>query len=356
MKKVEKVNTCFLPTPLHKLENVSKDLKDYNIYIKRDDMTGIGAGGNKLRKLDYIVHKAKAEGYTTLLTYGGVQTNHGRLTAAAAARFGMKSIIMCYGLPPKRISGNLLLDRIIGSEVVFMDTTEIRKEAENMQYDEIVAAYKGLKKKATDSVTKRYEEQGEKVCIVEIGGHSKEGLLGYFDCVKEIQTQLKDQQIKMDYMVVGNGSGGTYGGLLLGAKYFDVDYEIWATNISPKKEIEMDELVDFCNKTSDYYDMGVEVKKEDLKYTNEYTGIAYNVPDKDTRETICYLAGKEGILVDPCYTGKAFRGLLGLIEEGKFKKGSNILFVHTGGVPGLWTEEHETGFNEDLWNDVEVFK
>lgn len=355
MKKVKKVQTCFLPTPLHKLENISNDLKDYNIFIKRDDMTGIGIGGNKLRKLDYIVHKALSEGYTTLLTYGGVQTNHGRLTAAAASRFGMKSIIMCYGLPPKSLSGNLLLDRVMGAEVSFMDTTEIRKQAESMEYEEIVAAYKGLKKRATDSVVKRYEEMGEKVYIVEIGGHSKEGLLGYFDCIKEINDQLETQKQNIDYLVVGNGSGGTLGGLILGAKYYNAPYKIYASNISPKKEIEMDELVTFCNETSDFYEMGVTVSKNDFEYSNDYTGIAYNVPDKETRDVICYLASKEGILVDPCYTGKSFMGLLGFIKEGKFKKGSNILFIHTGGTPGLWTEEHQDGFNKDLWNDIKVF-
>jgi len=355
MKKIEKVETCFLPTPLHKLENISKDLDGYNIYIKRDDMTGIGTGGNKLRKLDYIVKKALDEGYTTLLTYGGVQTNHGRLTAAAAARFGLKSVIMCYGLPPEKMSGNLVLDRIMGAEVVFMDTTDIREKAKDMEYEDIVKAYKTLKKTATDSVIKRYEDKGEKVAIVQIGGHSSEGLLGYFDCIKEIDDQLESQNLNIDYLVVGNGSGGTLGGLLLGKKYYDSKYEIYASNISPKKQIEMDELNDFCNKTSEQFEMGVTITHDDYEWTNDYTGISYNVPDEETRKVISYLASKEGIFVDPCYTGKSFMGLLGLIKEGKFKKNSNILFLHTGGVPGIWTEEHEEGFNNDLWNNIEVF-
>lgn len=355
MKLVNKVSTCFLPTPLHRLNSVSDDLKDYNIYIKRDDLTGIGVGGNKLRKLDYIIKKAIDEGYTTLLTYGGVQTNHGRLTAAAAAKFGLKSVIMCYGLPPEKISGNLVLDRILGAEVVFMDTTTIRAQMNQIPYDEVVKKYKELKKTATDSIIKKYEAMGEKVYIVEIGGHSKEGLLGYVDCVKEINQQIIDQKINIDYVVVGNGSGGTLGGLLLGKKLYQAPYEIYASNISPKQPKEMLELLDFCNQTSEYFEMGVEVDESDLHYTNDYTGKGYNIPDEATRETICYLARREGIIVDPCYTGKAFSGLLGLIENNTFPKGSNILFIHTGGIPGVWTEEHEDGFNKDLWKNIEIY-
>lgn len=349
MKKVEKVNTCFLPTPLHKLNNVSQDLGDYNIYIKRDDLTGIGVGGNKLRKLDYIVKKALDLGCTTLLTYGGVQTNHGRLTAAAANRYGMKSIIMCYGNKPSAMSGNLLLDKILGSEVLFMDTTEIRKKMKELSYSQVSGLYKELKRKETAKVLERYETMGEKVYIVEIGGHSKEGLLGYFDCAIEIEEQLKEQQLEMDYIVVGNGSGGTLGGLLLGKKYVGANYQILASNISNKTEDEMFSLVDFCNETSQYYDMGVTISNDDFFYSNKYTGIGYNKPDKETRDTIYYLAKQEGIIVDPCYTGKSFMGLLGFIKEGIIKKGSNILFIHTGGVPGVWTQEHEEAFNEDLW-------
>jgi len=355
MKRLEKVQVSILPTPLHKLENISKDLKDFNVFIKRDDMTGFGIGGNKLRKLDYIVKKAIDDGCNTLLTYGGPQTNHGRLTAAAAAKFGMKSIILCYGKPPKNISGNLLLDRIIGTEVLFMDTEEVRKKAEGKPHDEVVELYRNLKMSATRTVVKRYKEQGDKVAIIQIGGHSKEGLMGYFDCVEEIEKQSKEMNVIFDYVVLGNGSGGTLGGLLLGKKYFKSSFEIFASNISPIPEEQITRLLEFCNKTSKEFEIGVEVSRDDFVYSNDYTGKGYNIPDKETRDVITYVASKEGIFIDPCYTGKSFMGLLGFIKEGRFKKNSNILFIHTGGTPGLWTEEHEAAFNEDLWNDIEIF-
>lgn len=355
MKKLEKVQVSILPTPLHKLENISNDLKDYNIYIKRDDMTGFGIGGNKLRKLDYIVKKAIDEGCDTLLTYGGPQTNHGRLTAAAAAKFGMKSIIMCYGKPPERISGNLLLDRIIGTEVFFMDTDEVKRNSTGKTHEEITNLYRNLKMSATRTVVKRYKEQGNKVAIIQIGGHSKEGLMGYFDCVEEIEQQSKDMNVKFDYIVLGNGSGGTLGGLLLGKKYYESTFQIYASNISEIPEKQITSLLAFCNKTSKEFEMGVEVSRDDFVYSNKYIGIGYNIPDKETRDVISYVASKEGIFIDPCYTGKSFKGLLGFIKEGCFKKNSNILFIHTGGTPGLWTEEHEDAFNQELWNDIEVF-
>ncbi len=355
MKRIEKVNTCFLPTPLHKLENFSKELDNIEVYMKRDDLTGIGMGGNKLRKLDYIVKKALDEGCTTLLTYGGVQTNHGRLTAAAAARFGMKSIIMCYGTPPEEMSGNLVLDRILDSEVIFMDTSEIRAKMEEMEYEEIVAAYKNLKKSSTDDVIAQRESIGEKVYLVPIGGHSPEGVMGYFDAVEEIRKQEQEMGVEFDHVVVGNGSGGTYAGLLLGKEYHKAPWNILASNISPKQEREMDELVDFCNEVSEQFEMEVKIQKEDVHYSNEYTGIAYNVPDEPTRQVISRLAKSEGIFVDPCYTGKSFSGLLGFIEEGLIKPGEKVLFIHTGGLPGIWTQEHEVGFNEDLWKDLKIY-
>ena len=354
MKEVKKVETAILPTPLHKLNNVSKDL-GYNVFIKRDDMTGLGAGGNKLRKLDYIVYQALKEGCTTLLTYGGSQTNHGRLTAAAAAKFGMKSVILAYGKKEDYMSGNLVLDRMMGTEVAFIDTTEIKKQAEGKSFEEVKELYREKKELATNTIVEKYKKQGDKVYTIQIGGHSKEGLLGYFNCVKEIMDQSEQMGVSFDYLVVGNGSGGTLGGLLLGKKYYNAPFEIISANIGEKREEDLERTVKFCNKTAKYYEMDVEVSMDDFTYTNDYVGIDYNEPDKGTREAIYYLANKEGIFTDPCYTGKSFNALLGLARKGEFKQNANILYLHTGGIPGIWTQTHEDAFNEDLWKDIEEF-
>lgn len=354
MNRPNKVDTAILPTPLHKLENISKDL-NINLYIKRDDLTGFGIGGNKLRKLNYLVKKAIDEGCTTLLTYGGPQTNHGRLTATAAAKFNMKSIIMVYGKKEEKLSGNLVLDKLLGSEVVFMDTTSIKEKAKDLEMKEVLLMYRELREKATNETIKRYEENGEKVFVIAMGGHSKEGMFGYIDCSEEIHTQSKDLGISFDYVITGNGTGGTVGGLLLGKELYNETYEIHAINVSNKKPDEMERTISFCNAVSKDYDLGVTLTNEDLKYTNDYVGIDYNVPDKDTREAIYYLASKEGIFTDPCYTGKSFRGLLEMVKNGAIKKNSNVLYIHTGGTPGIWTDIHEEAFNDELWNDIIVY-
>ena len=355
MNKPNKVETAILPTPLHRLNNISEDL-GVNLYIKRDDLTGYGIGGNKLRKLDYLVKKALDEGYTTLLTFGGPQTNHGRLTATAAAKYGMKCIIMVYGKKEDYMTGNLVLDRILGAEVVFMDTTDLREKAKGKPYKEVAALYREIKFRSTRTIIRKYEEQGEKVFSIQIGGHSMEGLMGYFDCVNEFETQAKDMNIDFEYVITGNGSGGTLGGLALGKKYYKKDWKLIGINVSDKNEEGYNMLIDFLNKTSEEYDMGIEITSDDFTENNDYTGIDYNVPDKETRDAIYYMAQKEGILLDPCYTGKSFLGVLGLIKSGKISKNANVLYIHTGGAPGIWSDNHLEAFNNDLWTDITEFK
>lgn len=355
MNRPEKLKSCFLPTPLHELKNLNKQIGKAKMYIKRDDLTGLGLGGNKLRKLDYIVKDAKDKGYTTLLTFGGTQTNHGRLTAAAAAANGMKCIICCYGKPPEKMSGNLVLDRIMGAEVIFLDTTEIKKLYNVRPYDEIAHKYKSFKQLCVNEIISAREKLGEKVYVVPIGGHSHLGTLGYCDCVKEIMDQLDEMGESVDYVVTGNGSGGTFAGLLLGMKYYNAPFKVLGVNISKKAKEESDKILADVNETAKHFDMGVTVDKEDYIYYEDTTGIGYNIPDPETRKVIYQLAQAEGILVDPCYTGKSFAGFLKLIEDEIIPKDSKCIFIHTGGTPALWTEEHLEEINKELWHDINVF-
>lgn len=347
MKHIPKVHTSFLPTPLHKLENVSSDFPSYNIYIKRDDLTGLGCGGNKLRKLDYLVKKALDEGYTTLLTYGAPQTNHGRLTAASAARFNLKSIIVCFGEDSDILSGNLLLDHILGTDVRFLDPSILKQNKSNKTYEERVQTFNELRDNYTNEIIQEYEEQGDKVFVIQVGGHSKEGYLGYSDCAKEILDQSLEMGITFDHVFLGNGSGGTLGGFVIGSKYHNAPYKITGINVSKKHEEDIKKLIEFCNEVSDEYDMGITITNDDFTTTNEYIGLGYNIPDIDTRNTIRYLAQREGLFVDPCYTGKAFRGMVEELKNKRIPQGSNILFIHTGGIPALWSKEHMDAFNLD---------
>jgi len=347
MEKPKKVETGILPTPLQPLCNLSKRLSGAQLYIKRDDLTGFGFGGNKLRKLDYIVQAAMDEGAKVLLTYGGPQTNHGRLTAAAAAKFGMESVIMCYGQPPERATGNLLLDRMLGAEVVFMDTTKVRE----LPREEMAAGYYKLRDDSTQKVIDRYEAQGKKVYRVPIGGHSIEGTYGYVQAIAEIMGQMEDQQIQADYLVAGCGSGGTYAGLWLGAKVYGAPFEVVGVTVSPAEDTLKADLADHINEVSQAFGFGVTCSPEDLWVETDYYGQGYNVPDPVTREHVYMMAREEAIFLDPCYTGKIFTGFVDLIESGKIPKDKNAIFLHTGGKPGIWTEEHEDAMQSELWID-----
>lgn len=353
ISEIKKVNTGFLPTPMHEMKNLTTKLNKANLLIKRDDLTGIGFGGNKLRKLDYIVKDALDGGYTTLLTYGGPQTNHGRLTAAAAARFGMKSIIMCYGQAPKNASGNILLDRILGAEICFMDTTEVRK----LPKEKMVAGYHKLRDDSTKKIIERYEAQGDKVYIVPIGGHSELGTLGYIEAVKEIMEQLALSNSTADYLVAGLGSGGTFAGLWLGAKYYRAPFQVIGVSVSPLEKNRMAEISQFINQVSETFELGISCQEEELWVENDFYGQGYNIPDEKTREYLYLLARTEGIFVDPCYTGKTFRGFVDLVESEKIPADKTAIYLHTGGQPGLYTEEHIEAMQAELWeNQVTRFE
>ncbi len=311
MRLPAKVETAILPTPTRKLERLSKEYGKAEIYIKRDDMTGLAFGGNKLRKLDYIIKHAIDEGYTAVLTFGGNQTNHGRLTAAACAKFGLKSIILTSGKPPKTMSGNLTLDRILDCEVAFFDTEDLIKRNLSLPMEEQVSAYLKFRDDCVQDIIKRYAEKGEKVYVLPIGGHTEEGTIGYFECVKEILEDEKKLGVKFDYIVVGNGSGGTLAGLTLGCKYYNADFKVIGVNISTKTDEEIAKTLEIANKASEKFDIGITVSTDDIyKTTNDYTAVGYNIPDPETRDAIMQMARLEGIMCDPCYSGKVAMGLL----------------------------------------------
>lgn len=353
MKTLKKIETGIYPTPLHKLDNLSRQINKADIYVKRDDLTGFAFGGNKLRKLDYLVADAKEKGYTTLLTYGGVQTNHGRLTAAVAAKNNMKCVIMCYGQPPEYASGNLILDQILGAEVCFMDPTEVRK----LPADQLGKGYIELKERSTKTIIERYESKGDKVYKIPIGGHTIIGAMGYMDAVKEILVQMKDMNLSFDYLISGLGSGGTFAGLWLGAKYYKAPFEIIGISVSHKGEEDIKGLVHFMNVANKELELGLDtIHVEDIKYYNDYVGPGYNIPDEETRSYMTLLAQSEGLFVDPCYTGKSFRGLVDLIEKGIIEKDSQVLYLHTGGTPGIYSKEHLDDMQASYWKEPTVLK
>lgn len=351
LEELAKVNTGIFPTPLHKLENLSTQLKS-NIFIKRDDLSGLGMGGNKLRKLDYLVKEAKDAGYTTLMTFGGVQTNHGRQTAACACKYGMKSIIianMKSEAPPEKLSGNLLLDAILGCDVIFMDITNITKNSAGKPPHVIKEEISALRKEAAKKVIKMYEEKGEKVYEMPAGGSTPLGCMGYFFAVREIIEQLEAMNQKIDYVLCPSGSMGTFSGLWLGAKYYNAPFKIIGSTVGPYSKEYNVKMANFINKTSEQFELGIKATPDELCVLGDYWGIEYDIPDSKTYETIYRLARTEGLFVDPTYSGKGFTALLDIIESEKIPAGSDVLFIHTGGTPALWSEHHVEAFTKELW-------
>ena len=337
----EKVSFLHLPTPLEYLPGVSKDL-GVEFYIKRDDLTNLGVGGNKLRKLEYLLKDAQNQGCTMLLTLGGAQTNHGRLTAAVAAKFGMKCAIVCVDSYPGELSANLLLDRLMGAEVI-LKKDDGRPESE--QFAETAAAVKA-----------RYEAQGEKVYEIPIGGSSDVGMLGYYECAMELTEQAKAMGLEDATVISAVGSIGTYMGLYCGLKNENSPLDLIGVAISPFLEGKDKRIVEYFNSVKEKYGMTIDAKREDFHIEKDYTFGAYNNPVKEVRDTVCYMASREAIILDPCYTGKVFAGIIDMIRDGKIQKGEKIIMLHTGGLPGIYTKHHRVELEAELMDGVTIIE
>jgi D-cysteine desulfhydrase family pyridoxal phosphate-dependent enzyme len=330
MIETKKVYFPLLETPIQELPSLSHQT-GVHISIKRDDLNGIGLGGNKIRKLAYLVQDAKDKGATRLLTTGGVQTNHGRLTAAVAAMCGIKCTIVLVGQEPERYSGNLILNEIFGADLVF---------AAPENWDATI-----------EKTRQKLEQNGDSVYTIPLGGSSPLGLLGYVEAAIEIQHQLDKQQQSIDYLVTAYGTGGTYGGLLLGSKLLNNPFEVLGMNVlaAPTDEVSVqDSLLALMAETSEQYSLGQTIRREDLRITMESVGPGYNQPDTKTVETVVRVARSEGVLLDYCYTGKAFDSMLRQIEKGVIPTGSRVLFLHTGGSPALFAEQNLTALENYL--------
>jgi D-cysteine desulfhydrase family pyridoxal phosphate-dependent enzyme len=326
-----------MPTPLHYLPGLSQDLFR-EFYIKRDDLTPFGGGGNKLRKLEYLMFEAQSHEASTVITTGGVQTNHGRLTAAVAAKYGLKCIIVCIGTKPEEMSANLLLDGIFGARVVIKKDDGRDKD---IQTAEAIAAVKAFS-----------EKKGETVYVIPMGGSNTTGLLGYVDCAQELDDQAKAMHIDHATVYTAVGSMGTYLGLYCGLKAIESNLKLCGIAILPFGEKEDARLHEYFREAKDEY--GFDFDDSDFHIETGYVRGGYNEPDEAVRDAIYTMARTEGVLLDPCYTGKMFAGVLDMIKERKIKMGRQCILMHTGGFPGLYTTEHRRCFEGELDNLVTV--
>ena len=317
--KLPRISFGLYPTPLYKLENISRKYGK-NIWIKRDDLCGVGLGGNKVRKLEFLLADAKAQGCDVVFTTGGAQSNHAMLTAACAARLGMK---YCLYLKKRGVTdhkGNLVLDDIYGAEVRLIDTDS---------YDDI---YNEMHRTGD-----KLAEEGHKSYYIPCGGSNALGAIGYACGVEEISLQAKQMGLNIGALVSAAGSGGTTAGLLLGAKLFMKDTDVYgiAVDTDPFEKISPD----LAEQSAQM--LHLDPEELDKTWNGTFTmyqnfGAGYAIPNKDDTFYIKELAQLEGILLDPVYTGKAWSGLLQGVQADKFDKYENILFVHTGGAAALF--------------------
>ena len=335
---VNKLNILY-ETPIEFLPRISEEL-GIDLYLKRDDLTPLGAGGNKLRKLEYLVQDAMDKGATALITVGGGQTNHGRQTAAMAAKYGLKCAIVAVDEYPGELTANMLLDRLFGCEL-YLKKNDGRRESEQLN-------------ETVELATRNFEEQGEKVYFIPVGGSNVLGALGYYDCAAEIDRQAKELGIPGARVIDTVGSMGTYAGLYCGLKDIKSDLHLTGIAILPFGEKNFSSLEKYLNEVKDAYGMDIEITPDDIDIETGYVRGGYNLPSEEVRRAVELMASKEGILMDPCYTGKAFAGIIDMVREGKIKQGEKVILIHTGGMPGLYTPSHRVEFENELMDGVHI--
>jgi D-cysteine desulfhydrase len=309
-------------TPLEFLPRLTQAVGGPNIFMKRDDLLGLTAGGNKTRKLEFLVADALEKGADTLITCGAVQSNHCRLTLAAAVKEGLKCRLVLEerirGSYNPEASGNNFLFRLLGVEKI-----EVVPGGSNMMA-------------AMQRQVEELDRAGRRGYIIPGGGSNPIGATGYVACAQEIQNQLFEKNLRIDRLVVPSGSTGTHAGLVTGFYGCNMNIPIVGIGVSRDPQDQNPMVYDLVQRTAELIGIKTDIPSEAVVSFGEYWRPKYSVPNKKMVEAVNLVAKTEGILLDPVYTGKAMAGLIDLCRKGYFRKGENVLFVHTGGSPGLY--------------------
>jgi len=317
MQTPPRLNFAHLPTPIEELPRLSAHLGGTQIFVKRDDQTGLAFGGNKTRKLEFLVAEAQAQGAKTLISAGAAQSNHCRQTAASAARFGLDCILVLTGEIPERASANLLLDHLFGAKIVWVLDRADRDRILRETYEQSLA-------------------EGGKPYLVPYGGSSPTGALGYAFAVEELMSQDPN----FDWIVFGTSSGGTQAGLTLGKRLFGFEGQILGISIDEDENWLKEHVSALATETASLLGEGYQFRVTDVLANDDYCKAGYGVLTDLEREAVKIFAKYEGLLLDPVYTGRAAGGMIDLIRKGFFKKDERILFWHTGGTPSLFADRY----------------
>lgn len=315
-KYPDKLGFSIHPTPIAPLKNFFKNEDKYNIWIKRDDLTGLELSGNKVRKLEYIFAELKKNKSDQVVTCGGMQSNHCRTTAFLAAQMNIECTLFLKGEVPKIATGNYLLNRILNANIINVSGEEYQN------IDNIMHNY------ATKNAKNSY--------VIPEGGSNEIGVWGYIECFFEILDQIEKDNISIDTIVVPTGSGGTHAGLLLGKYLAKSDIEIISINVCDSSDFFVNKISNIIEKFSLLNDISLNIAKDDIKIFDGFVGAGYGIVTDKEIKLIREFAQCESIIIDPVYTAKAMIGLDTIIKN-KTLPGKNVLFIHTGGIFGLFS-------------------
>lgn len=328
-KKIDKfprVKLVNLPTPLEKMPRLTKLLNGSQLWIKREDCTGLAFGGNKERKAEFAMGDALSKRADIVITVGPIQSNHSRATAAAARKLGLKVVIVLTGEKPSSYDGNLLLNHLLGAEIRFLEGTP--SKLDRARFMEEIAA--DLRKK------------GHAPYVIPSGASYPPGAIAYANAMLELFEQARNHNFRIDHVVHAAGSGGTQAGLVLANKALGSKVNVLGICAEPHTKDELGKkTIEITKATAKVLDIDIVVKPNDVVLNEDYAGEAYEMPTSEALNAIRLVAQTEGILLDPIYTGRAMAGLISLIRQGHFEKGDNIVFIHTGGTPALFPYRRE---------------
>jgi L-cysteate sulfo-lyase len=332
LARFPRVRLAHLPTPLEHLPNLSRALGGPEIWIKRDDCTGMSSGGNKTRKLEYLLAEAQAEGADIILTQGATQSNHARQTAACAAKLGMACHLLLENRTLKTAEeytqgGNVFLDHLHGATVE-------RHPANPDMNGEML------------KVAERLKAAGRKPYAIPGGGSNPTGALGYVNAAIELVTQANDAGLRIDHVVHATGSAGTQAGLVVGLAGIRSGVPLLGIGVRAPRERQEENVYRLALATCEKIGVRDAVQREDVVANCDYVGSGYGFSTPGSVEAISLLARLEGILLDPVYSGKGMAGLIDLCRRGYFQKGQNVVFIHTGGSVGLFGYTADFGFTD----------
>lgn len=326
----KRLSLAHLPTPLSRLERFSVPGSDTEIWVKHDEITGTEVSGNKIRKLEFCLAEASDQGCNTLITCGGIQSNHCRATAVLGARLGLKVHLLLRGEKPSVPEGNLLMDYLTGAEITYISAEHWRGHVDYAV-----------------KLQTEYLKKGDRALFIPIGASDEIGLWGYIAACEELRSDFERLELTPDYIVTATGSGGTQGGLIVGAQIYDLKAKVKAFNVSDDAKYFDQKIREDVTLWKERYNVGFDNSRLEIDTIEGYLGPGYGMADQEVFDLIAELARSEGIFLDPVYTGKAFHGMVSELakgDAGQLSGAKQVVFIHTGGLFGVFPQREKFQF------------